>query len=348
MIRTGACIFLIFFFSLITYVDASRETAIDKQTNLSAFESLRCFVDNSRQVLEAQVVLNWNYGQQVKLLADKLAEIGARLEDVQQSSTFCSETNTFQAASLQDMDNQTRIDFLGARALLGYKAQQLQTELHRLTQSQGNKLEAFENAMARAEDLSEQVMNLRFSIQKRLYQPGMQYPVFMTSEEKPNAHAQNVSGPANLQSQDSSDEQRFGPVLLTASVVATNGKPGPAKASAGESEAKYTTNDLKKKIDEIATQAKTLQQLIYETAQRAETIKKLEKQTEAKLNDMKQLTRNWEGKKIPVNEEFIALEKKLTGDVIMYQEALKEIEVLRQVLVSMFNGILFKESETGK
>lgn len=227
-------------------------------------------------------------------------------------------------------------------------AQQLQIELHKLTQGAGNKLEAFENAMVRAQDLSEQVMNLRFSIQKRLYQSGRQYPVFRTVEEKPHAHAQNVSGHANLQSQGSSDEHRFGPVLLTASVVAANGKPGPAKASTGESEARYTTNDLKKKIDEIGKQAKTLQQLIYETAQRADAIKKLEKQTEAKLHDMKQLTRTWEGKKIPVNEEFIALEKKLSGDVIMYQEALKEIEVLKQLLISMFSGILVKESDAGK
>lgn len=327
---------------------SGNETGIDKQAASSAFMGLRWFVHNSRLVLETQLDLNWNYGQQVKLLADKLAEIDRKLEDFQQSSTFFTEITASQDTALQDLDNQARIDILGGRALLGYKAQKLQIELQRLTQEPGNKLEAFETAMARAEDLSEQVMNLRLSIQKRMYQPSVQYSGSRVREEKPFAQAPRVSGPSNRFSQDSPDEQRFGPVYLAATVATGNGKPGPAKTSAAESDAKYTTNDLKKKIDEVGKQAKTLQQLIFDTAQRAELIKRLEKQTEAKLTDMKQLTRTWEGKKIPVNEEFIALEKKLSGDLLMYQESLKEIEALRQLLISMFNGILFKESETGK
>lgn len=343
MFRTKTYLLFTLLFSLVTCVNAySQESAIDKQPNASVFSSLRWFVHSSQQLLEAQIDLTWNYGQQVKLLAEKLADIDVKLEAAQESAGFCKDSRP------QGMDNQMRVDILGGQALLGYKAQQLQMELQKLTQGQGNKLETFERAISKAEDLSEQVMKLRLSIQKKLYHASIQYPGFLAQEEGPVPVARRLSGPVRGLSVDSSGEQPLNPVLLTAAGVATNGKLGPAKASAAESDAKYTTNELKKKIDEIGKQAKTLQQLIYETAQRAENIKRLEKQTEAKLTDMKQLTRNWEGKKIPVNEEFLALEKKLGADIIMYQEALKEIEALRQLLISLFNGILFRDSETGK
>ena len=74
----------------------------------------------------------------------------------------------------------------------------------------------------------------------------------------------------------------------------------------------------------------------------------MEKQTFSKLADMEQLKKSWEGRKIPVNEEVVALEKKLNSDLMMYQDTLKEVEVLKQQLISMFNAIFFKESETLK
>ena len=57
---------------------------------------------------------------------------------------------------------------------------------------------------------------------------------------------------------------------------------------------------------------------------------------------------NWEGKKITVNEEVMTLEKKLNGEMMIYQEALKEVDMLKQFLTSMFNGIFVPESETLK
>ena len=343
MFRSKTYLLFTLLFSLVTCVTAySQEIAIDKQPNASVFNSLRWFVHSSRQLLEAQIDLTWNYGQQVKLLAEKLADIDVKLEDAQESAGFCKDSRPL------DMDNQIRVDILGGQALLGYKAQQLQMELQKLTQGQGNKLETFERAIAKAEDLSEQVMKLRLSIQNKLYHTSIQHPGFLAQGEVAVPIARRLSGPVRGMVLDSSGGQPPNPVILAASAGVTNGKPGPAKASAAESDAKYTTNELKKKIVEIGKQAKNLQQLIYETAQRAENIKRLEKQTEAKLADMKQLTRNWEGKKIPVNEEFLALEKKLGMDIVMYQEALKEIEALRQLLISLFNGTLFRDSETGK
>jgi hypothetical protein len=143
------------------------------------------------------------------------------------------------------------------------------------------------------------------------------------------------------------DKELAGPILLAASAAATSGKSGPG-AAVLEPEAKAATSDLRKKIDEIAKQTKALQQLIIEASQRAEFIKRLEKQTYSKLADMEQLKKSWEGRKIPINEEVVALEKKLNGDLMMYHEILKEVETFNKQLVSMLNAILYKESETSK
>lgn len=321
---------------------------VEKGYNVSALNSLRWFVLNSRQVLQAQMDLNWNYGLQVKLLADKLAEIDSGLEDVQQSSLICDERDgKLQQVSLSELDNQTRINILGERALLGYKAQLLQTELDRLTQGVGDKIETFTHAIARAEDLSEQIVSLRLSIREgrgRSVQRGFDH---VAQEKMPAVAVSQTVGPTRNQIQHVSGKEEGGPVFLAASSAATSGKSGPG-AAASESEAKAATNELRKKMDEIAKQTKALQQLIVETSQRAELIKRSEKQTYSKLADIDQLRKSWEGRKIPINEEVVAFEKKLNADLMMYQESLKEVETFNKQLVSMFNAILHKESETAK
>lgn len=283
------------------------------------------------------------------MLAEKLADIERNLEDVQLSSTFADgSVGKAKQVSLTELDNQTRINILGGRALLGYKAQQLQTELEQLTQGSGNKLDAFNRAITKAEDLFEQVMSLRFSIREGQNRSEQWHSSYVAQGKDGVDAEPRLAGQARDLIQYHSDDQARGPVFFVASATATNGKPGPAKASGAETEAKYTTGDLKKRMEEIARQAKTLQQMIFETGQKAEMVKRMEKQTFSKLADMEQLKKSWEGRKIPVNEEVVALEKKLNSDLMMYQETLKEAEVLKQQLISMFNAIFFKESETVK
>jgi hypothetical protein len=48
----------------------------------------------------------------------------------------------------------------------------------------------------------------------------------------------------------------------------------------------------------------------------------------------------WQKQRIPVNSEAVALENKLSGDIMIYQNTLKEIDDLNQFLTSMFNGVL--------
>lgn len=321
---------------------------VEKGFNVSALNSLRSLVRNSRQVLQAQMDLNWNYGLQVKLLADKLAEIDSGLLDVQQSSLICDERGgKLQQVSLSELDNQTRINILGERALLGYKAQLLETELDRLTQGVGDRNETFAHAMAKAEDLSEQIVSLRLSIREGRGRSVLRSLDPIAEEEMPAVAVSRTVGPTRNQTQYVPDKELAGPILLAASAAATSGKSGPG-AAVLEPEAKAATSDLRKKIDEIAKQTKALQQLIIEASQRAEFIKRLEKQTYSKLADMEQLKKSWEGRKIPINEEVVALEKKLNGDLMMYHEILKEVETFNKQLVSMLNAILYKESETSK
>lgn len=328
---------------------SSNQTVTDKEVNTSVEKSLRGFVHNARQVLEAQIDLNRNYSLQVKLLAKKLADIDRNLEDVQQSSTLADgSVRKVKPVSLTELDNQTRINILGERALLGYKAQQLQTELEQLTSGSGNKLEAFNRAITKAEDLFGQVMSLRFSIREGQNRSEQWHSDYVPQGKDGDDAEQLLAGQARDLVQYHSDDQARGPVFFVASATATNVKPGPEKASGAEAEAKYATSDLKKRMEEIARQAKTLQQMIFETGQKTEMVKRMEKQTFSKLADMEQLKKSWEGRKIPVNEEVVALEKKLTSDLMLYQETLKEVEGLKQQLISMFNAIFFKEAETVK
>ena len=269
-------IFLVVLCSLsIVGASSGYQTVTDKEVNTSVVNSLRWFVHNARQVLEAQMDLNWNYALQVKLLAEKLADIDRNLEDVQLSSTPADgSVGKVKQVSLTELDNQTRINILGGRALLGYKAQQLQTELEQLTQGSGNKLDAFNRAITKAEDLFEQVMSLRFSIREGQNRSEQSHSSYVAQEKDGVDAGQRLAGQARNLVQYHSDD-RSGPVFFVASATATNGKPGPAKASGAETEAKYTTGDLKKRMEEIARQAKTLQQMIFETGQKAEMVKRM-------------------------------------------------------------------------
>ena len=282
------CLCFLLFVPICGSADGNQFIVDEKGVNVSALNSLRWFVHNSRQILQAQMDLNWNYSLQVKLLADKLAEIDSGLEDVQQHSLICDEHGgKIQQGSLSELDNQTRINILGERALLGYKAQLLQTELDRLTQGVGDKIETFTNAIAKAEDLSEQIVSLRLSIREgrgRTVQRGSGH---VAQEKMPAVAVSRTVGPTRNHIQHVSDKEPGGTVFLVASAAATSAKSGPV-AAALEPEAKAATSELRKKMDEIAKQTKALHQLIIETSQRAEIIKKLEKQTYSKLADMDQ------------------------------------------------------------
>ena len=327
----------------------SQQQAMDPQNNVAMVSSLRWFMQSARKVLETQVDLSWNYRQQVNLLAGKLAEIDRMLELIQQySPVTAASSDQAQSDSLRQLDNETRIGILGGRALLGYKAQLLQTELAKLTQGNENKLGAFENAMVKAEDLSEQVMNLRSLFREQMEPRDLQAHGKIAQENLSNPEDQKRSGPVKYVSQIISEERAAPTMFLKAAAGTSDGKSGPAKAAGTDSEAKYNVTDLKRKMEEVTKRSKDLQQLVFEIIQKTELIKKQEKQTDSKLTDMRQLTKNWEGKKITVNEEVMTLEKKLNGEMMIYQEALKEVDMLKQFLTSMFNGILAPESGTQK
>ncbi|MFH0960984.1 MAG: hypothetical protein V1897_20055 [Pseudomonadota bacterium] len=327
----------------------SQQQATDPQASVAMVSSLRWFMQSARKVLEAQVDLSWNYRQQVNLLAGKLAEIDSKLEQIQECSPITAYSpDRTQSASLGELDNETRINILGGQALLGYKAQLLQKELAKLTQGNENKLGAFENAMVKAEELSEQVMKLRFIIRQKMEPTDLEPNSRIAENTLFLPEGQKRSGPVKYLSQNISEERAAPTMFLKAAAGASDVKSGPAKAVGAESEAKYAVADLKRKIDEVAKQSKALQQLVSEIIQKTELIKKQEKQTDSKLADMRQLTKNWEGRKIPVNEEVMTLEKKLNGDMIIYQEALKEVDMLRQFLTSMFSGTFVQESGTHK
>ena len=99
------------------------------------------------------------------MLAGKLAEIDRMLELIQQYfPVTASSSDQAQSDSLKKLDNETGYGILGGRALLGYKAQLLQTELAKLTQGNGNKLGAFENAMVKAEDIVETGHELKITL----------------------------------------------------------------------------------------------------------------------------------------------------------------------------------------
>lgn len=327
---------------------AGQQSPVDRETNSTQINSLRWSVQNSRQVLQAQKDLNWSYGLQVKSLVSRLAEIDSGLEDLQEATAIGKDLGKPQQVPQSEFDNHTRISILGERALLEYKAQLLQTELENLAQGSGDTLDSLSRAMQKAEDLSEQIMSLRLFIRE-----GRNRSTYWASggafqEKAPVDFSREATGPVRNDVQYVSDRQTTDPNFLIASAVVTNGKPGPGKAPASEPEAKATTSDLKKRMEEIVRQTKTLQQMIIEASQKAEMIKKVERQTYSKWADLEQLKKSWEGRKIPINEEFVAFEKKLNADLIMYQESLKEVEAFKQQLVSMFNGILYKESETTK
>ncbi len=327
----------------------SQQQEMDPQSNVAMVSSLRWFMQSARKVLETQVDLSWNYRQQVNLLAGKLAEIDRMLELIQQcSSVIASSSDQAQPDSLGQLDNETRVSILGGQALLGYKAQLLQTELAKLTQGNENKLGAFENAMVKAEDLSDQVMNLRSLIREKMEIRDFQAHSRIAQENLSNPEGQKRSGPVKYASQIISEERAAPTMFLKAAAGTSDAKSGPAKAAGTDSEAKYTVTDLKRKMEEVTKRSKDLQQLVSEIIQKTELIKKQEKQTDSKLTDMRQLTKNWEGKKITVNEEVMTLEKKLNGEMMIYQEALKEVDMLKQFLTSMFNGIFVPESETLK
>ena len=261
---------------------------------------------------------------------------------------YRSSSDQAQSDSLGQLDNETRVSILGGQALLGYKAQLLQTELAKLTQGNENKLGAFENAMVKAEDLSDQVMNLRSLIREKMELRDLQAHGKIAQENLSNPEGLKRSGPVKYVSQIISEERAAPTMFLKAAAGTSDAKSGPAKAAGTDSEAKYTVTDLKRKMEEVTKRSKDLQQLVSEIIQKTELIKKQEKQTDSKLTDMRQLTKNWEGKKITVNEEVMTLEKKLNSEMMIYQEALKEVDMLKQFLTSMFNGIFTPESETHK
>ena len=100
-----------------------------------------------------------------------------------------------------------------------------------------------------------------------------------------------------------------------------------------------TVDELKRKMEQATKQAKALQELVAKIAAQTELLKLQGRQTESKLNDMRKVTKMWQEKKIPVNSEAVALENKLSSEIAIYQNTLKEIDRLNQFLTTMFNGV---------
>lgn len=305
---------------------------------------LRSYVHNAREVLETQGDLSENHKQQVYLLAGILGETEQKLEDIENLAFVgSSRRDSSPVLTSAALDGRSRIALIGAKALTEFKAEQLSLQLEKLTKGGVDRQAALEKAVEKAEALSEEVAKLKRTLEQNKRPGDMKFAeknaqTALASQEKSEWSSRSFPS-----GQKSSEMDEPFVTIMKASAEAgplkTNRESVSGTSAGGSNlEANLASEELKSKMEEATKQAKVLQQLFFEIIQKTETIKTREKQTDSKLNDMRQLTKTWEEKKIPVNKEAMALEKKLSNDMEIYQETLKDVDKLKQFLRSMFIG----------
>lgn len=328
--------------------DSSYEAALSNPGAQSVISYLLWCIGDARKVLETQVDLSQDYKQQVALLAGKLGEIENKLEEMKKVSSVSSSRIDSSPVDLSEaLDNETRVSLLGVRALTEFKARQLNYQLENLTNGVKDKQAAFENTVQKAEALAEMVTKI-----KKILEPRMQRGDIICVTEIAQTNPLNAKTRERSTQLTQRTSTKTEPPLIFMQAMADASKLKPTNQLVGEkaagvnSEAESAADELKRKMYEVTKEAKALQQLVSEIIQKAESIKKQEKNTDSKLSDMRQLKKTWEMKKIPDNKEIEAVENKLSGDMVIYEATLKEVDKLKQFLTSMFNGIFRTEQGT--
>lgn len=306
--------------------------------------SLRSCLNHARLVLETQVDLSQNYKEQVYLLASMMEDIENKLRGIETCSSLSpSRSDSFPVQSSEAIDGQTRITLMGARALTEFKAEQLSHELQKLTKVSQNRQSDFNDAIEKAAALSEEIVRLKNILQQTTLRRDIQLAennVKLNSGPKKHAWQGEICQfKRNISEEDNS------PVTLRqasaeAAQVKTTEKLVMQETTPLNAEAAVTVDELRRKMEQATKQAKALQELVSKIAAQTELLKTQGQQTESKLNDMRKVTKMWQEKKIPVNSEAVALENKLSSDMVIYQNTLKEIDRLNHFLTSMFNEVL--------
>jgi len=299
--------------------------------------------------METQVYSRKDYSLQVQVLAKKLQAIESKLEEIAKwSSQSSSNPGAFQETSTEPFDYTLRIPLLGARALTEFKVRELYSALDRLTDEGRDSQAALHLAVQRADDLSQEVLKIRAILvptasKQQLINTG---DIVQATAVGPRIERSAIGG-----TRGSSKKEGPTTFSMAASANATqvNGASQSRLQKTGSNtKGEISVDDVRKRMDEVVKQAKSLQQLVSDLVDKAESIKKQEETTDSKLSDMRLLRKNWEIKKVPVNSEIDTVENKLTSEVVKYQETLKEIDRLKQFLTTMFNGIFQQGPEDRK
>ena len=306
--------------------------------------NLRSCLYHARQVLETQVDLSQNYKEQVYLLARLMEDIENKLKGIETCSSLNESISGSSPISPSgELDGQIRITLIGARALTEFKAEQLSHQLQKLTKGGQNIQSDLNNAVEKAAALSEEVARLKNILQQNTLRRDVQFAEHIRLIGGPKKQGRQVEV-CQFQGNISEENKPLATFLQAAAEsttqVKTSEQLGMTEKTPLNSEAVVTVDELKRKIEQATKQAKALQELVSKIAAQTQLVKIQGQQTESKLNDMRTLTKMWQKQRIPVNSEAVALENKLSGDIMIYQNTLKEIDDLNQFLTSMFNGVL--------
>ncbi len=306
--------------------------------------TLHSCVNHARQVLETQVDLSQNYKEQVYLLASMMEDIENKLKGIETCSSLSpSRSDSSPVQSSGALDGQTRITVMGARALTEFKAEQLSYQLQKLTKGSQNRQADLNNAVEKAAALSEEVARLKNILQQTMLRRDIQFAennVKLIGGPKKQALQDELCQFQRNISEEDKPDATFRQASAEYAQVKTSEKLVMKETTPLNSEAAVTVDELKRKMEQATKQAKALQELVSKIVAQTELFKIQGQQTESKLNDMRKVTKMWQEKKIPVNSEAVALENKLSSDMVIYQNTLKEIDGLNQFLTSMFNGVL--------
>ena len=305
--------------------------------------NLRSCLHHARQVLETQVDLSQNYKEQVYLLARLMEDIENKLKGIETCSSLNESISDSSPISPSgELDGQIRITLMGARALTEFKAEQLSHQLQKLTKGGQNIQSDLNNAVEKAAALSEEVARLKNILQKNTLRRDVQFAEHIRligGPKKQGRQAEVCQFQGNI-SEENTPLATFLQAAAESTQVKTSEQLGMTEKTPLNSEAVVTVDELKRKIEQATKQAKALQELVSKIAAQTQLVKIQGQQTESKLNDMRTVTKMWQKQRIPVNSEAVALENKLSSDIMIYQNTLKEIDDLNQFLTSMFNGVL--------
>jgi hypothetical protein len=305
---------------------------------------LHSCLNHARQVLETQVDLTQDYQEQVYLLTSILQDIENKLKGIETCSSLnSSRFDSSPVQSSRELDEQTRITVIGARALTEFKAQQLSYQVHNLTKESQNKQSDFDNTVEKATALSEEVARLKNILQqtmlRRDIQPSENNVKLIGGPKKQLWQSEVCQFQRNISEEDI-PLGTFRQASAESAQLKTTEQLVMQETTPVNSTAALSVPELKKQMGQAAQQAKALQELVSKIVAQTEILKMQGQQTESKLNDMRRVTKMWQEKKIPVNSEALVLENNLSNEMATYQNTLEEIDRLNQFLTSIFNGVL--------